>query len=301
MARAGNFHEGELALQAEAGVADRMRRLGPQVIRDYLSEQHRTFFPPLPFIILGSVDALGYPSASLLAGSPGFVWSPTPTSLRVDALPAPGVMLDENLRPGAPVGLLGIQPHTKRRNRANGSVLSRDDTGVTLTVDQSFGNCPKYIQPRELIYTGPKPHAQAHVSRGLEAEARAVIEAADTFFLASAHPAARTLGARAHGVDVSHRGGPPGFSSFTADDTFIVPDYRGNNFYNSLGNLRLHAAAGLLFIDFAHGHLLEVSATADSRLGAHPLAGPESTGRIVRFQAQQARFYPHALELRVAG
>lgn len=301
MAAADSFHEGELALQAEAGVAERMRRLGPQVIRAYMPEQHRAFFPLLPFIIVGSVDALGYPSASLLAGPPGFVWSPTPTSLRIDALPAPGAILDENLRPGEPVGLLGILPHTRRRNRANGSVLVRDDTGVTITVDQSFGNCPKYIHPRELRYVGPKSPGQARLSRGLDAEARAIISAADTFFLASAHPMARARAARSHGVDVSHRGGPPGFSSFTADDTFIVPDYRGNNFYNTLGNLRLQAAAGLLFIDFAGGHLLEISATADSMLGAHPFAGPESTGRIVRFQVQNARLYPDASPLRVAG
>ena len=65
-----SFHAGEVALQREAGVAERMSRLGQQVVRRLLPEQHRQFFPQLPFLIVGSLDARGQPSASLLAGPP---------------------------------------------------------------------------------------------------------------------------------------------------------------------------------------------------------------------------------------
>ena len=46
------------------------------------------------------------------------------------------------------VGLLGLEPHTRRRNRANGRVRLLHDGGFEVQVLQSFGNCPKYIHAR---------------------------------------------------------------------------------------------------------------------------------------------------------
>ena len=138
----------------------------------------------------------------------------------------------------------------------------------------------------------------------LDVKTRAAIAAADTFFIASSHPGAgRSLpGApRSHGTDVSHRGGPRGFIVFTSDDTFIIPDYPGNNFYNTLGNLRLHPAAGLLFIDWPSGDVLQVSAHAEAAPGAHPFAVPGSPARIVRFTVQSVRVFPEASQLEVVA
>src|SRR5687768_3053120 len=113
------FHAGEEACQADAGVAERMARLGSQVIRGYMPDQHRDFFTLLPFVIVGSVDERGQPSASLLAAPEGFAFSPDPRNLRVDALPFRDDPLERNLVAGASLGLLGIQAHTRRRNRVN--------------------------------------------------------------------------------------------------------------------------------------------------------------------------------------
>ncbi len=294
-----SFHTGEVALQREVGVAERMARLGPQVIRDHLPEQHRAFFRLLPFIIVGSLDERGLPSASLLTGPPGFAWSPSPASLRVTALPIPGDPLEQRLNPGAPLGLLGIQPHTRRRNRLNGRVLERHADGFSVSVDQSFGNCPKYIHPRELEFIGPRPSLATREATRLDDETRALVSSADTFFLASAHPEATTRPTAAHGVDVSHRGGPAGFLHFVGADRFIMPDFPGNNFYNTLGNLRLAPEAGLLFLDPVRGHLLQLSATAEALHGAHPLVGTAGTGRIVRFDVHGVRLFPEASPLRL--
>jgi predicted pyridoxine 5'-phosphate oxidase superfamily flavin-nucleotide-binding protein len=294
---AETFHAGERALQARAGVAERLARLGPQVIRDHMPEQHRDFFAILPFIIVGSIDDRDQPTASLLAAPPGFVSSPDPKTLRIDALARQDDPLHENLRPGAPLAVLGIQPHTRRRNRANGSVLARDDRGFAVDVRQSFGNCPKYIHPREVTYVGAGPSSPPVIGDGLGSAERALIRGADTFFIASAHPEARAGGARAHGVDVSHRGGPPGFAHFTGDDTFIIPDFRGNSFFNTLGNLHLHPKAGLLFIDPTSGDVLELEVTTQTLAGDHPLAGPEYGGRVVCFIARRARRFRAASPL----
>jgi uncharacterized protein len=294
------FHAGEVALQREAGVAERMARHG-LFIRDHLPEQHRDFYPLLPFIIVGSVDPNGMPSASLLAAAPGFAWSPNPTRLHIDALPAADDPLDANLRRGAAIGLLGIQPHTRRRNRLNGHVTDRDESGFALSVDQAFGNCPKYIHPRELVFT-PRQPSPASISPTLGPAQRAHIASADTFFLATAHPeATASSSAPAHGVDVSHRGGPPGFLHFTSEDTLIIPDYRGNNFYNTLGNLHLAPHAGLLFLDPQTGDLLQLSTRVDITHGDHPLANRDATGRILRFHITEVRAHPRGAQLGIAA
>jgi hypothetical protein len=296
--RAGSaFHSGEAACQADAGVAERMARIGAQVIRGYMPEQHRDFFPLLPFVVVGSIDERGQPSASLLSAPEGFVFSPDPRSLRVDALPFTEDPLHENLRAGAPLGLLGIQAHTRRRNRVNGRVIVRDELGFDLSVQQSFGNCPKYIVPREAIYVGAEAR-HAERADGLNERARRLIAAADTFYLASAHPNAGLSRESNEGVDVSHRGGPPGFLHFTSDRSFVIPDFEGNNFYNTLGNLRLHPQAGLLFLDVMSGDVLSVEADAVAAPGSHPLATSSNTGRVVRFEVKRARLWERASPLR---
>jgi uncharacterized protein len=292
------FHAGEAACQAEVSVAERMERLGPQVIRGYMPEQHRDFFPLLPFIVTGSIDRHGQPSASLLAAPPGFVFSPDPRTLRVDARPTRSDPLHENLALGAPLGLLGIQAHTRRRNRLNGRVLSQDELGFTLRVEQSFGNCPKYITPREAVYVGTAARGEALVSDQLDERARALITGSDTFYLASAHPAARSSRAPSEGVDVSHRGGPPGFAHFIDDRTFVIPDFQGNNFFNTLGNLRLEPRAGLLFVDLVRGDVLALEAEARAQAERHPLDGEAGTGRVVRFEVTRTRFHAGASRLR---
>lgn len=306
VAPGGTFHPGELELQREAGVAERMARLGGQMIRDYLPEQHRAFFPLLPFVIAGSLDERAQPTASLLAAPPGFAWSPEPQMLRIDARPLAGDPLQRNLRPGVPLGLLGLQPHTRRRNRANGSVLALDESGFTLGVAQSFGNCPRFIHAREAVYVGAAAADPVLESGMLESailgpRERALVASADTFFIASAHPDSAAAPSAAQGVDVSHRGGPAGFALFTGDDTFLVPDYRGNNLFNTLGNLRLNPSAGLLFLDRALGHVLQLEVSVDVVAGAHPHAGPEPSGRNLRFRVLLSRLFPAASPLRFAA
>jgi predicted pyridoxine 5'-phosphate oxidase superfamily flavin-nucleotide-binding protein len=224
------------------------------VLRSAMPMQHREFFPLLPFVVLGAVDATGQPTATILSGAPGFAWSPDERSLRIDALPAPDDPLP--LRSGHALGLLGIELPTRRRNRANGVVSTVDDTGFTLDVQQSFGNCPRYIEPRDSALAGPGT-ARTVVSQAdrLDGAAASLVSASDSFFIATHAPG----DGAAAGSDVSHRGGPPGFVRL--DDggrTLAWPDYPGNGFFNTMGNLLLEPRAGLVFADHASGDLLHV-------------------------------------------
>jgi uncharacterized protein len=223
--------------------------------------QHIELFEKLPTLLVGGLDAQRRPWATVLSGWPGFMHAPDAQHLRVEALPQPGDPL--SLQPGMPLGLLGLEPHTRRRNRMNGTVVALDSHGFTLQVDQSFGNCPKYIQarvPRWVKREAPAP-ARAE-SAQLSAAALQLVRGADTLFIASSTPQARGH-AGAEGVDVSHRGGLPGFVRVTQHDdgstVLHIPDYRGNHFFNTQGNLLLNPQAGLLFIDHRSGDLLQLT------------------------------------------
>ena len=238
------FHAGEEALQARAGARERLAEAGPRVIRAAMPEQHRDFFVQLPFAVLGTLAPDGQPWATAVAGPVGFIASPAADRLHLGARPLPDDPAAAGLAAGAPVGLLGIQPHTRRRNRANGRVAAMDADGFTLAVEQSFGNCPKYIHARRVTHA-PRSAPPEPVRTGacLDADARDLIRRADTCFIASAHPDALRADSAAQGVDVSHRGGRPGFVGVGGDHLW-VPDFAGNQYFNTLGNLLLNPQAG---------------------------------------------------------
>ncbi len=258
------FHAGEQAIQQRLGVRDNAERLGRKVIRPFLPEQHRDFYANLPFLVVGSVDERGRPWASLLAGKPGFISSPDPQSLMVDTSPQPGDPLAGAIVPGAPLGLLGIALDSRRRNRVNVHVSKTGNGCIGLAVDQSFGNCPQYIQTRDIEFTTDpqQPVAIAPTDRfsSLNAAATKMIQTADTLFVSSYVEAGAN--AQIEGVDVSHRGGRPGFVKVEGK-RLTVPDYAGNSHFNTLGNFLVNPKAGLTFVDFETGDLLMLTGTVE--------------------------------------
>jgi predicted pyridoxine 5'-phosphate oxidase superfamily flavin-nucleotide-binding protein len=241
------FHAGELLAQRFAGG-------GPPgfAIRDFMPDQHRSFFPLLPFVCVGALDQQGWPLATLLTGAPGFASSPTPHTLALaanadDGDPARGLLVE-----GAAIGLLGIELPTRRRNRANGVLARSDSDGLLMEVHQSFGNCPKYIRTRSLL---PVPVVGSAPVRfdGLSAEAAALIANSETMFVATSSGGT---------VDISHRGGPAGFVQVQGD-TLLVPDYPGNRYFNTLGNLVLEPRCALVLVDFDSGDMLQLQGEAE--------------------------------------
>lgn len=271
------FHDGELRAQALAGVSS-----SGNGIRPFMPDQHRDFFAALPFVLAGTVEADGRPRARVLSGAPGFIGSPDPATLRIGG----GA---DGLCPGQAIGLLGIDFGTRRRNRVNGVVRSAGAGELLLDVHESFGNCPQHIVVREVRAVAPSaPVVRAF--DGLDAlEGRAMVARAQTFFIA-------TTGG-VHGVDISHRGGPAGFVRI-AGETLIVPDYGGNRFFNTLGNLLLDPRAALLFIDDASGAVLELEGRVDIVWEDGPAAPGQTAGRHWRFTAERGRITHGALALR---
>jgi ferredoxin-NADP reductase/predicted pyridoxine 5'-phosphate oxidase superfamily flavin-nucleotide-binding protein len=286
------WHAGEKQLQAHVGVAERMEEFGRKVIRSEMPDQHRTFYQQLPFMLYAAVDADGHPWASILEGQPGFAHSPEPGLLQFRSLPA----FDDpaQLSDGSAIGLLGIELHTRRRNRINGHVRAMSPDGFAVTVDQSFGNCPQYIQLRQfrtVPLADPSTRVAQHFS-GLDDAAKAMIAEADTFFVASY---VDVDGERS--VDVSHRGGQAGFVQVEGN-RLTIPDFAGNLHFNTLGNLLLNPRAGLLFIDFNTGDLLQLSGRTEIILDGPQVESFQGAERLWTIEIEQVVRRPAALALR---
>jgi len=131
----------------------------------------------------------------------------------------------------------------------------RRGDSIVVATREVYSNCPQYIHPR------------AFAPRSLQEASREVIAAADTVFLATAHPV--------HGADASHRGGAVRAESPTR---LSWPDLPGNNMFNSLGNLLMNPRCGLLFVDFERGAALRLR----GRATVH-----DDRERVVIFESEQ--------------
>jgi predicted pyridoxine 5'-phosphate oxidase superfamily flavin-nucleotide-binding protein len=291
------FHSDELVAQQNAGV---MTSGGG--IRTFMPDQHRLFFAGLRYVFVAAVGADGWPVATVLTGEPGFISSPDPQTLQI-AIPATASVFAE----GQEVGLLGLDLATRRRNRANGRVTqyaSGDDTvHLTIAIDQSFGNCPQYIQRRAVHPVEDSANgggnngnsATAEIERfsQMDAAARALIARADTFFVAS-HSRA---GGPAGGADMSHRGGRPGFIHIDGEDLWI-PDFHGNSFFNTLGNLLGEPRSELLFVDFETGDVLHLQGEVEIQWRPEAMQHFAGAERFWRFRVQRGWRQAAALPLR---
>ncbi|NEQ53771.1 MAG: flavin-nucleotide-binding protein [Leptolyngbya sp. SIO3F4] len=293
---ASPFHEGELAIQARMGAQERMDKLGRRMIREFMPEQHRQFFAQLPYVIVGTVDAAKRPWASILVGQPGFLSSSDERTLHISAHHLMGDPLANTLTDGIDIGFLGIELHTRRRNRVNGVVTEVNADKFKVAVQQSFGNCPKYIQARQFELVNVTSTVSVHEVTDLSTSERALITGADTFFIATAYQTESA--GLASGVDVSHRGGKPGFVRIDDDGTLTVPDFAGNCHFNTFGNIELNPRTGLLFVDFVQGDLLYLTGTASVIWDGPEVAAYQGAERLLQFKLESGYRVEESLPLR---
>lgn len=265
------WHQGELALQQVVGVEQQMAEVGRKVMRPFLTSQLQHFFPQLPFVAAAAVDSDSWPWVTLLEGVPGFVHAPDESRLDLALSPPADDPLTPLLINGANIGLLGIELHTRRRNRVNG-VLQGSAGQWQLEVAYAFGNCPQYIHDWSTMNSvQPQPGSVlAMRDANLDQLPAPVLEHIDRAITAFVGSYAHTdQGVQ---VDASHRGGQPGFIRRLGSD-LILPDFAGNRFFNTLGNVLTSGRAALVIPDFASGDLLHLSGEArlvdEETAGAH--------------------------------
>jgi predicted pyridoxine 5'-phosphate oxidase superfamily flavin-nucleotide-binding protein len=282
------FHADEITAQQLARV-----HVNGAGIRPFMPDQHREFFAQLQYLFVSVPGRDGWPLATILTGAAGFVRAPTPVMLRVDALPvasdpaAPGFVV------GNEVGILGLDLATRRRNRANGRIAEVDREGFVVAVSQSFGNCAQYIQTRTIHRRQDTADAIGDQIEGLDDAGRQLIAASDTFFVASR---SRADAGRDGGLDVSHRGGRPGFVR-PDGNALLIPDFKGNRFFNTLGNFLGDNRAGLLFVDFDTGDLLQATGRATIEWSSG-LTHPTGAQRLWRVDVSRSWRRRNALPLR---
>ena len=273
------FHEGELAVQRRAGVEGMARRVSA-VIDDTISPAARDFYGAQSFVVLGTIDAEKRVWASLLTGEPGFIRVIDERTVFIESSPVARTAPLENFLAAESIGLLVIEPATRRRMRLNGRAQIKEG-GLEIRAEQVFGNCPKYIQARTCSFERSAETKDVQLTRGpaLSAQQQQWMREADTFFIASAHPE--------RGTDISHRGGAPGFVLVPDESTLLWPDYAGNMMFQTLGNITVNARVGLLFIDFERGTTLQVTGSAALVWDADIVAGFAGAERVVAFQVQE--------------
>ena len=292
------FHRGEREIQSRLGIRDKIEPMGRRMIRSQMPAEHSEFLTQIPLLVVGAADAANRPWASVLVGTPGFVHAIDSRTLAVKARPVYGDPLNQALVDGADVGALGLEFSTRRRNRVNGKLTHVGDDGFQIHVTQSFGNCPKYIQTRELrldrVETVGEKRPVHRRSTLTKAEAT-MIAGSDTFFIAS--QLSEDSQDWTHGIDVSHRGGLPGFVIVAHETSLLFPDYSGNCMFNTLGNILVNPRCGLLFIDFESGATLQVSGEAEILWEPTHTQRFPGAKRVISFRVEETVHIQRALPL----
>jgi hypothetical protein len=285
------FHSGEIAIQTRAGVREEAEQIS-RFIRNTIKPAALEFVRAQQIAIASTIAVDGMIWASLLTGSPGFLRILNEQTVQIDELSSFSDILYQNLHSNSLIGLLIIDLSNRKRLRLNGNITMQQSGILQVQIQQSFFNCPKYIQTRYLKTTALKTQQRPEVqTRSMlnESDERWIAQA-DTFFIASTHPQ--------QGTDASHRGGYPGFVQVVNSHTLLFPDYAGNNMFQTLGNLAVNPKAGLLFIDFEHGHTLQLTGQATILWEAERLAAFAGAQRLIEFSVEQVLETRNATPLR---
>jgi uncharacterized protein len=263
------YHAGELEVQRRMGQAEIAVRVG-RMIRTEIPAAAAAFLAEQPMVVLAATDDAGRVWASLVTGPAGFVHAAADGTIMVGALPVPSDPLHDVVRrPGQQVGMIAIEPQTRRRMRVNG-ITQPTEVGLRIQPDQVYSNCPKYISRRHI--TGVAEVTQRPAVRradGLDARTQQIITRTDTFFVGSADPDGN--------ADASHRGGNPGFLQVLSPNRLRWPDYRGNSMFMTLGNINANHRCGLLVPDWQNGTTLQLTGTAEIIWGEGPQCAVEFT------------------------
>ncbi|WP_159474933.1 pyridoxamine 5'-phosphate oxidase family protein [Dyadobacter sp. 3J3] len=197
------FHQGELYVQQSTG-EEYFAMQNRSIVRDSIVGGALHFVLSQSFFFVSSKDKEGMLWASVLSGNPGFldIQDSRNLLLNVDFLNSnPDDIFWKNILNNSSIGLLFIELASRRRFRVNGNI-TKPDKLWKIEIEQAYPNCPKYIQKRKSI----SPDALAEPASN---DMKKWIAEADTVFVASSDSD--------NNLDVSHRGGNPGFISWAAE------------------------------------------------------------------------------------
>lgn len=240
-----------------------VRQAIPRQVFEWLKEQ--------TLLAIATMDADGHLWATIVPGKPGFLQpDANGTHLWIERTMPPTVLT--NLKSGGNIGLLAIDLTSRQRMRINGTATALP-AGLHASVQEAFFNCPKYITRRIALPSAVDSEKSEHEGSRLLAEHLQLLSETDVLFLATTHPE--------RGLDVSHRGGDPGFVQLLPDGRIRLPDYTGNSLFNSLGNILIDPRIALAIPNLRTGTILQITGTAT--IAWHDRDDDDSTGGTHRF------------------
>lgn len=173
------------------------------------------------------------------------------------------------------------------------SISSVGQAQLVVKIEQSLGNCPKYINCKRIYPVLPEPKLVSNTTT-LSPEALGLINQADTLFISSCD--------HDRDMDTNIRGGPPGFVRVQCNDdsgtVLVWPEYSGNNLYQTLGNLQTSPKAGLVFPDFQTGNVLYVTGDTEVLIDKEASSVLPRSKLAVRLTLTGARFVQRGLPFR---
>jgi ferredoxin-NADP reductase/predicted pyridoxine 5'-phosphate oxidase superfamily flavin-nucleotide-binding protein len=284
-----------------------------------LTPQAAFMFQRAPLLAFGTLDAQSRPWTTLWGGEPGFS-EPlgggfVGTRTLVDGKNDPVVQalvgnnvegeMTQTKNGGKLVAGLAIDLMTRKRVKTAGRMIAgttkdvdveveneenRSQTQLQLVtkIEQSLGNCPKYLNQYEIRPALVNPVLVSQAS-SLSIEATFLISKSDMFFLATNTE---------DDMDVNHRGGPAGFVRIVSPTTLAYPEYSGNRLYQSLGNLMLNPKIGITFPDYETGNVVYMTGTTEILAGADAAALLPGSNLAVKITIQECRFVEKGLPFR---
>ncbi|OLN85276.1 hypothetical protein CCHL11_04353 [Colletotrichum chlorophyti] len=301
-ARTIDFHSGERAVQDLLGVP---KQGNPTAAG--LPAHYGFRIAAAPLLALGTLDDRGRPWTTLWGGEAGAVARPVAEDVlgvrsKVDVSDDPVLRAlwggdareGEVVRPGEGGGgklVSGLSLDLETRDRVKiagrmvAGAVNDGEVQIAVMVEESLGNCPKYINKKVLRARGEV--VKGAVERGLPLSEEAVdaVRRADMVFLASGH---------AESMDTNHRGGSSGFVRVARNDgqgvEIIYPEFSGNRLYQTLGNLKVNPSVGITIPDFDTADVLYLTGTASILVGQDAAAYLPRTKLAVKITVTDAVF-----------
>lgn len=312
------WHEGELAMAKALKVPPMDNPTFPA-----LSPQLANHLQIAPLIAIGTLDKQGRPWTTLWGGEKGIsqpvaqgiigirtpvVGSHDPVVEELVGKDANGTVTREE-GAGRMVAGLTIDLETRKRVKlfarmVAGALSLREDEAtdakqhfaevqLVLRIEQSLGNCPKYLNRKRIEPAISKPELISD-SPQLPQQAIDLLAKADLFFVSSSN--------HEKDMDTNHRGGPRGFVRVVSNEAsgavLCYPEYSGNRLYQTLGNLKVNPVIGICVPDFDTGDMLYLTGTTEILIGPGASQILPRSNLAVRITTTAARYVATALPFR---
>lgn len=292
------FHSGEHMLQLRAGIRRSIEALAAEEITRKLDADTVTRLPPRRTVIVALLDDSGYPTCTAVSGQRGLLASTECGDLAIRRRDLPETISRLATPLDAPVSLLVPMFAEREALRINGWIAHATDEQFVVEIDQAFTNSRKYLhirgEHRNGTDTEPSSVEPNLRPRGsLSRQMSELLRNADTLFVSTRH--SETGKSPRQSLDVSHRAGLPGFMVTPDANTVLWPEYGGNGFFNTMGNLMLDSRCGLVVMAGNGPQALHLRGKAEVLWHDDLLEEATGTRRGIRFTVEQASFVDDVL------